>query len=66
MHAKGFRNVYSPYVEAIDHRNEKGNIDYNTELSQKKRFSSKWRKLLANDPYLNHNFSMVGAHLNIK
>lgn len=62
----GVRHVYTPYVEAIDTVRHTGNIDYRIDPQQKELFMDEWGQYAEYDPYLNPNFSRVGAHLNVK
>lgn len=63
---KGYRNVYTPYVDAMYVQKNNRSIEQTISHKDKMAFKKRWNKYIKHDPYLNPNFSKVGGGLNVK
>ena len=65
--SKKYRNIYNPFVSAIDLLNKTaGDRDRLRNKKITKKFQERWIKYIYNDPYFNPNFTRTNAQLDIK
>jgi len=72
LRAKGYYNIYNPYVELYHHESvsvgtpEKGTRNMKEFVNEVYMLNKKWRNWISNDPFYNKNLSLVNGLFQVK